>query len=152
MTPSSFRLRAIALVLVAGLALTACDAAAPPAATVDGEHVVRTFSSTARLDDVAGSIRAKGFSGVFEIRSAGWRDRQTIDVETFSGRVELRLPESARASIDFESFSGRLDARVPIALGGVTSRRRISGRIGSSGAGDGTVRVKTFSGNVTVDR
>jgi hypothetical protein len=39
MTPSSFRLRAIAFVLIAGFAFTACDAAAPPAAIIDGERV-----------------------------------------------------------------------------------------------------------------
>jgi parvulin-like peptidyl-prolyl isomerase len=39
MTPSSVRLRAIAVLLVAGSALTACRAAQPPAAIVDGERV-----------------------------------------------------------------------------------------------------------------
>jgi hypothetical protein len=40
---------------------------------------------------------------------------------------------------------------VPIALS-TTSEKRMSGRIGSSGASDGTVRLKTFSGSVTVNR
>jgi foldase protein PrsA len=39
MTPPSLRLRAIALALVAGLALTACRASEPAAATVDGERI-----------------------------------------------------------------------------------------------------------------
>jgi foldase protein PrsA len=39
MTPPSHRLRAIALALVAGLALTACNAAEPAAAVVDGERI-----------------------------------------------------------------------------------------------------------------
>jgi DUF4097 and DUF4098 domain-containing protein YvlB len=121
------------------------------ASAIEGDHSVHTFSSRTRLDDVNGSIRAKSFSGSFEIRPTGWRDRENIDVETFSGPVRLRLPESARGSIDFESFSGRLDASVPITLG-IARSKRITGRIGSSSAGDGTLRVKTFSGSVTVDR
>lgn len=39
MTPSSLRLRAIAFALLAGSALTACRAAVPPAAVVDGEGI-----------------------------------------------------------------------------------------------------------------
>ena len=34
-----------------------------------------------------------------------WRERGAIDVETFNGRVELRLPESASGSIDFETVN-----------------------------------------------
>lgn len=118
---------------------------------IEGTHTVKTFSSRARLENVNGSIRAKSFSGSFDLRPTNWREREAIDVETFSGRIELRLPEAARGSIDFESFSGRLESMVPIALS-TTGERRMSGRIGSSGAGDGTVRLKTFSGSVTVNR
>jgi DUF4097 and DUF4098 domain-containing protein YvlB len=61
------------------------------------------------------------------------------------------LPDSARGSIDFETFSGRLESMMPIALS-TSGQKRMTGRIGASGAGDGTVRLKTFSGNVTVSR
>ena len=118
---------------------------------IEGNHTVKTFSSRARLENVNGSIRAKSFSGSFDLRPTNWREREAIDVETFSGRIELRLPESARASIDFESFSGKLESMVPIAVS-TTGEKRMSGRIGSSSAGDGTVRLKTFSGSVTVNR
>jgi DUF4097 and DUF4098 domain-containing protein YvlB len=118
---------------------------------VDGDHTVHTFSSRTRLDDVNGPIRATSFSGSFELRPKTWQERERIDVETFSGRVDIRLPASAQPSVDFESFSGRLDSSVPITLGN-TNRRRMTGRIGASGAGDGSLRLKTFSGNVTVDR
>jgi DUF4097 and DUF4098 domain-containing protein YvlB len=118
---------------------------------IEGNHSVKTFSSRARLENVNGSIRAKSFSGSFDLRPTNWRDREAIDVETFSGRIELRLPDSARGSIDFESFSGKLESMVPIAVSS-TSEKRMTGRIGSSSAGDGTVRLKTFSGSVTVNR
>lgn len=118
---------------------------------VDGNHTVKTFSSGARLDAVNGSIRAKSFSGSFEIRPTNWREREAIDVETFSGRIELRLPDATRGSIDFETFSGRLESMVPITLS-TSGQKRMTGRIGASGAGDGSVRLKTFSGGVTVNR
>jgi hypothetical protein len=118
---------------------------------IDGNHTIKTFSSGTRLDNVNGSIRAKSFSGSFDLRPTNWRERETIDVETFNGRIEVRLPESARGSIDFETFSGRLESMVAIAIS-TSNQKRMTGRIGSSGAGDGTVRLKTFSGGVTVNR
>ena len=118
---------------------------------VEGTHTVKTFSSPTRLENVNGSIRAKSFSGTFDVRPTIWRERETIDVETFSGRIELRLPESARGSIDFESFSGRLESTVPIDLS-TTSEKRMTGGIGSPSGNDGTVRLKTFNGSVTVNR
>jgi DUF4097 and DUF4098 domain-containing protein YvlB len=118
---------------------------------IEGNHTIKTFSSGARLENVNGSIRAKSFSGSFDLRPMNWREREAIDLETFNGRIELRLPESARGSIDFETFSGRLESMVPIALS-TSNKKRMTGRIGSSSAGDGTVRLKTFSGSVTVNR
>ena len=83
---------------------------------VDGSHRVQTFSSGAKLDDVNGSIRAKSFSGAIEIRATAWADNQTIDVETFSGGVDLRIPESARGRVQFESFSGSLHSALPLTV------------------------------------
>src|SRR5262245_53573401 len=68
---------------------------------IDGDHTVHTFSSRSRLDDVNGPIRATSFSGSFELRPKMWQDRERIDVETFSGRVDIRLPASAQPSVDF---------------------------------------------------
>lgn len=109
------------------------------------------FSARLEVLDFEGDVRAKTFSGSLDIRATAWRDRQSIDVETFSGRVQLRVPDSARASVDFESFSGRLESSMPILVQTAT-RRQLNGRLGSSGGGEGLIRVKTFSGHVTLDR
>jgi parvulin-like peptidyl-prolyl isomerase len=58
MTPPSPRLRAIALALVAGLALTACNAAEPAAATVDGERITdQQVAFDATLFQFLGALR-----------------------------------------------------------------------------------------------
>ena len=119
---------------------------------VDGFHKVQTFSSGVKLDDVNGSIRAKSFSGAIEIRATAWADNQTIDVETYSGAVDLRIPESAKGSVQFESFSGNLHSALPLTLE-ASRRRRLSGQLGSGGAANGgRISVKTFSGSVSLDR
>jgi Toastrack DUF4097 len=115
-------------------------------------HRINTFSSPTMLHDVNGSIRIKSFSGPIDIRQTAWREQPSIDVETFSGQVRLRWPESAAGRLSFDSFSGRLTAKLPITL--LTSgRRHINGRFGGSQAeAGGNVRVKSFSGNLAVDR
>jgi hypothetical protein len=58
MTPPSHRLRAIALALVAGLALTACNAAEPAAAVVDGERITdQQVAFDATLFQFLGALR-----------------------------------------------------------------------------------------------
>ena len=119
---------------------------------VEGSHDIRTFSSDTRLDDVSGSIHARSFSGSIEIRTSAWLDRQTISAETFSGGVRLHVPDSAQGSVEFESFSGRLNTALPLTFRS-SSRRHFSGQLGQGSSGHrGTVRVKTFSGDVSLDR
>ena len=117
---------------------------------VEGTHKVHTFSSSVKLDDVTGSIQAHSFSGGFVIRERSWDSNQSIDVDTFSGGVELHVPENARGRVTFNSFSGHLNSELPLTLsqGG---RRSLDGELGGSGSG-GSLRFKTFSGSVRIDR
>jgi len=118
---------------------------------VEGSHNVHTFSSRLRLDDVAGPIEAHSFSGAVEIRTRAWQDRQTIDVDTFSGSIQLHVPDSARGRVHFNSFSGRLTSDLPLTLRG-SSRRSFDATLGGGGASDGSISLKTFSGNARIDR
>jgi DUF4097 and DUF4098 domain-containing protein YvlB len=117
---------------------------------VEGSHNVHTFSSHLQLDDVTGPIKAHTFSGSVEIRAKGWKDQQTIDVDTFSGSIEVHLPDSARGTVTFNSFSGHLTSDLPLTLrtGG---RRSIRATL-SGGDSNGGLTLKTFSGNVRIDR
>jgi DUF4097 and DUF4098 domain-containing protein YvlB len=126
---------------------------------VEGAHNVHSFSARLNLNDVAGSIRAHTFRGSVLIRQKSWTPNQTIDVDTFSGNVELHVPESARGSVSFNSFSGRLNSEMPLTLHS-SSPRSLKAELGSVKAerdGDdagntGTLRFKTFSGSVRIDR
>ena len=116
---------------------------------VEGSHTLHSFSSRLSLSDVAGPIRAHSFSGSVVIRAKSWDSNQTIDVDTFSGNVELHVPETARATVSFNSFSGRLNSGMPLTLQ-TASRRNVKAELG--GGGNGTLRFKTFSGSVRIDR
>ena len=116
---------------------------------VEGSHTVHGFSARLSLNDVAGPIKAHTFSGTVVIRARSWEPNQTIDVDTFSGNVELYVPESARGSVSFNSFSGRLNSEMPLTVH-TTNQRSLRADLG--GGGDGRLRFKTFSGSVKIDR
>jgi hypothetical protein len=118
---------------------------------VEGSHNVHGFSSRLKLDDIAGPVRAHTFSGSVEIREKTWQPRQAIDVDTFSGSIEVHVPESAKASVSFHSFSGRLNSEMPLTFNEST-RRTISGRLGAADADAGELRLKTFSGSARIER
>jgi hypothetical protein len=116
---------------------------------VEGPHTVHGFSSAVVLNDVSGSVRAHTFSGSVTIREKTWDPGQTIDVDTFSGSIELHVPDSARGTVTFNSFSGRLNSEMPLTMHS-SSRRSLRAELG--GGGGGTLRFKTFSGSVKIDR
>jgi hypothetical protein len=118
---------------------------------VEGSHNLHGFSSRLRLDDIAGPVRAHTFSGSVEIREKAWQPRQAIDVDTFSGSIEIHVPESAKASVSFHSFSGRLNSEMPLTFNSA-SRRTVSGRLGEADADAGELRFKTFSGSARIER
>jgi hypothetical protein len=116
---------------------------------VEGPHKLHGFSSALVLNDVTGSIQAHTFSGSVTIREKTWDPDQTIDVDTFSGHIELHVPDNARGTVTFKSFSGRLNSEMPLTMHS-SSRTSLSAELG--GGGGGTLRFKTFSGSVKIDR
>jgi DUF4097 and DUF4098 domain-containing protein YvlB len=118
---------------------------------VEGTYKIGGFSSRIRLDDIAGSVKAHTFSGPVEIHAKAWKDGQDVDVDTFSGNVTLRVPDDARGTVHFNSFSGHLNSELPLTFrnGG---RRSLRAELGSHAERGGTLRFKTFSGSVKIDR
>jgi DUF4097 and DUF4098 domain-containing protein YvlB len=118
---------------------------------VEGRYNVGGFSSRINLVDAVGAIKAHTFSGPIDIRAKRWQDDQDLDVDTFSGNVTLRLPESASGLITFNSFSGHLNSDIPLTLKN-GSRRSLKAELGANPRNGGNLRFKTFSGSVRIDR
>jgi len=110
---------------------------------------LKTFSAPITVVGVTGSQNIDGFSSEIIIESNEWVDGSTIDVNTFSGDVRLRLPGNAKGNIDFNSFSGRFESDLPVTLNS-SSRRNFRGTLNGGGSGD--FRLKTFSGDVSIRR
>ncbi|MDP1571300.1 MAG: DUF4097 family beta strand repeat-containing protein [Vicinamibacterales bacterium] len=118
------------------------------ASGISGRHEIGGFSSSVRLTDVTGPIEARTFSGTIRIEAREWRDGDALDVKTFSGDIELRLPEGARADLEFNSFSGDLTSDLPLVL---QSRRGRNVRASMNGGGT-RMELRTFSGDATIRR
>jgi DUF4097 and DUF4098 domain-containing protein YvlB len=110
---------------------------------------IKTFSADVTVMGVSASQNIDGFSSDIAVESSEWADGTTIDVNTFSGDVRLRLPQSARGNIDFNSFSGTFESDLPVTLN-TSSRRNFRGALNGGGPGD--LRLKTFSGDVFIRR
>jgi hypothetical protein len=95
---------------------------------VEGSHNLHGFSSPLVLNDVAGSVRAHTFSGAVTIRQKSWETNQAIDVETFSGGIELHVPDTARGTVTFNSFSGHLNSEMPLTMHSSSRRALKIGR------------------------
>jgi DUF4097 and DUF4098 domain-containing protein YvlB len=117
---------------------------------IEGLHWVHGFSSRLRLAGVTGRVQAHTFSGDVEIGVKDWRDRQSIDVDTFSGHIELRVPDEARGHVTFNSFSGHLNSDLPLTLHS-SGRRNLSADLGNGSDGP-SLHFKTFSGSVKILR
>jgi DUF4097 and DUF4098 domain-containing protein YvlB len=112
---------------------------------VTGTHKVHGFSSDLSLDRVTGSVDAETFSGRIYLAPAAWQQGQSVRAKTFSGDIEVRLPESAAGTIEFDSFSGDVDSQLPLTLQSKSKRKL---RASLNNASGGQLDFKTFSGDV----
>ena len=82
-------------------------------------------------------------------------NRPDLNLTTFSGEIELRVPSAVQANLDFDSFSGDLTSDLPLTLNSKRGHRLLA-RINASdqpaglAAGASDVRLKTFSGDVRI--
>lgn len=118
-------------------------------AGVTGEQVLHTFSGRLEVQDAPARVRAKTFSGPLSLRLASDVSEPDMDVETFSGRIDLRMPDAVRGRLEFNTFSGDLTSDLPLTLQR-QSRRHLVGELGGGGAS--RVQLKSFSGDVRIAR
>ena len=112
---------------------------------------VTSFSAPVTVMGVdAEQADVKTFSGKVTVAATRWSDGQTLEIDTFSGAIDLRVPGDARAELAFNSFSGDLESDLPITLSRARGRRNVEGTL--NGGGSGHVRLKTFSGDARLWR
>jgi DUF4097 and DUF4098 domain-containing protein YvlB len=111
------------------------------------DHHVKTFSGTLTLEQVAGPIVAESFSGEIGISTDGWKPKDRLQLKTFSGDIDVRLPAEASAAVQFDSFSGDLDSDLPLTLRS-KSKRALRAELNGGDESKGAIDLRTFSGDV----
>jgi DUF4097 and DUF4098 domain-containing protein YvlB len=107
---------------------------------VSGNIAIAAGSVTdVEIETVAGQVSFQGSP------SGG-----SLDIETHSGNVEVRLPAGLGGRFELESFSGRIDNAF-----GPPAQRTSRYEPGTSvefttGSGGADVSIETFSGNITL--
>ena len=115
----------------------------PQSANLD----LKVFSSPVQISGVTGTHKVHGFSSDLrlDLAPATWQQGQSVHAKTFSGDIEVRLPESAAGTVEFDSFSGDVDSAVPLTLQSKSKRKM---RASLNNAAGGEMTFKTFSGDV----
>jgi hypothetical protein len=134
---------------------------------VSGAVVARNVSGSVDAEDVRGSLIVKSVSG--DVTASGVLDAVkiravsgtvTLDlgltadvgVKSVSGDVSIRVPPPADLTVDARTASGRFDTAFDLA-GANGGHKRMTGRIGNdAGAGRGTMKVATVSGDFALLR
>ena len=144
-------------------------------ASVSGDIDLAGSADHAHLETVSGNIRAHGLNGQIKLETvSGDIDAQggtyreinagtvsgdinlhgnpagsaRVDVETMSGDVHLTLPADASMRLRASSFSGSIRSD----FGSVKEPEHGPGSSldATSGAGDGQVKIETFSGDIEI--
>ncbi|MHB8054485.1 MAG: DUF4097 family beta strand repeat-containing protein [Candidatus Aminicenantales bacterium] len=120
------------------------------AGDVKGSIEAETVSGSVKLRNVreAASVRAKTISGGIECETEILPSGR-YNFDALSGGIRLTLPASATFEIDAETFSGHIETDFPVTLLGKISPKQLHGTVGTGGA---TLRVKSFSGTITITK
>jgi hypothetical protein len=117
---------------------------------VAGEQSIHGFSGEMVVEDAGAAIVAKTFSGPLSVHLAQAEVTPDLDLETFSGDIDIRVPDAARAAVSFDSFSGSLTTDLPL-----TFQEKKRGSLKATLNGGDTqhaIRLKTFSGDAKIGR
>ena len=132
--------------------------------TVNGDLLVQTLNTRGLdVNTVNGNVRISGWSGDrAHIRTLdGDLDLQTsllkggrYEIESHSGSVNLSLPEQPGFELEAHTFSGRIRIDFPVkSEGPIRDNDRGPRSVrGTYGDGSSSLRLQTFSGNLTVTR
>lgn len=143
------------------------------ARTVSGAVDVNGAVPHARVRSVSGSVRLRGGRGSIDVRTVSGEcsvvaagDLNELDVHTISSDVTVDAPVAAGAQIAVKAHSGRVVVKLPSSVNADVELRTHAGslesRIGAKrsakgsldvklGSGGAQVRVRTFSGDVTIE-
>ena len=120
---------------------------------VSGDLGIESVSARIGIRDArVRSLRASSVSGEITFEGTFEKDGD-YRLNSHSGSVLVSLPANAAATLDLETFSGRINSDFPITLQPGESLGRRGRRMQFTlGAGGARISAETFSGSITIRR
>jgi DUF4097 and DUF4098 domain-containing protein YvlB len=105
-----------------------------------------TGSGNIRLLNIAGELKAHTGSGSIEAQGQQTGD---WDLNTCSGGIRVRLPESSKFNLMARTSSGSVSTDFPLTIQGTVNRRELSGSVNGGGP---RLDLHTGSGSIHVEK
>lgn len=118
---------------------------------IDGPFELTTRQKDINLDGFAHSVKISNTNGEVRLRAAT-PPKQTIDVQTQKGGIELVLPEGSNFQIDASSRHGEVESDFSGPNLKVTKEGEAPSITGSYGKGGPAIRLSTSYGTIRVAR
>jgi Toastrack DUF4097 len=123
--------------------------------TINGEIGATSLASNVVSRTVNGSIKistsgyaeATTINGEISVKLGDANWPQTLVFTTINGGINLDLPSNASTELKAETLNGSITSDFPLNVNSLTSRRRVSGRIGEGGR---ELILKTLNGSINV--
>jgi len=112
---------------------------------IDGNVRVRSVSAAIAIVQEQGAIDITTTTGTVDIQT-NLDSPRSFYVETESGNINLKIPESSSGKLNIVSQSGRIKTEIPISIQSMT-RKQVVGDFGFGGV---TISLSSVSGDVTV--
>jgi hypothetical protein len=114
--------------------------------SVRADVEVQAAAGTIALEDLHGNVRVRAAAGEIEV-STEVQPNGVVDLGTGAGAIRLRIPRGTSAWLEAASAAGRVNI-VDLSMDDLDPRA--SAVRGTLGNGNGTIRVHTAAGNITI--
>ena len=105
-----------------------------------------TGSGDIRLQNIAGELKAHTGSGSIEAEGQQTGD---WDINTGSGGIRVRLPDSSKFTLMARTSSGSISTDFPLTIQGTVSKRELSGSVNGGGP---RLELHTGSGSIHIEK
>jgi hypothetical protein len=129
------------------VALTVDQAAGPvEVRSVRGDVEVDLVAGSVTIEALHGNVRVRAAAGEIEV-STEVQPNGVVDLGTGAGAIRLRIPRGTSAWLEAASAAGQVNI-VDLSMDDLDPRA--SAVRGTLGDGNGTIRVHTAAGNITI--
>ena len=118
------------------------------AKNISGTILLRTHNGSVNCRDISGDAKLYTHNGGIEaVYSKNALPACNVSLVTHNGGVGFTAPPGFSAKVDASTHNGSIRADLPITTTGKTSKRKLTGTIGT---GEGNMHLETYNGSIQI--